>query len=162
MTFTTLQGEVFFRDVVLWFQRNVKAGDIIGGGFDIDFPDLGGQIAPSPVVADYKVIKIGRVRMRVGADTDRTFEFKLPADPTSVEPAIVTFLLVSSNDLHMQIEFNGTVISDRKYTNGAERSIQEVAENIPVPVSNRNTITFTLLQGEVLLRDIVLWFRRVT
>ena len=115
MTFTVLQGEVFFSDVVLWYQRTAKAGDIIGSGFDTDiaFPDIGGgNIGPPRVFADYKVIKLGRVRMSVGADTDRSFEFELPELASStLSPGIVTFLLVSSNDLHMRIELNGTVIS---------------------------------------------------
>jgi hypothetical protein len=39
----------------------------------------------------------------------------------------LTFLLVSSNDLHMRIELNSAVVSDRLYTNGPERCIQELA-----------------------------------
>jgi hypothetical protein len=160
MTFTVLRGEVSFSDVALWYQRSVKAGHIIGGGPDLEI-DFGGHITPDQVFADYKVIKIGRVRMSVGADIDRTFEFELPGLTRPAVPAIVTFLLVSSHDLHMRIEFDGTMISDRRYTNGPERSIQEIiSEGISVPVDDRKTMTFTVLQGEVLFRGVVLWFSR--
>lgn len=111
-------------------------------------------------VAGYEAIKIGLVRMSVGADTDRTFEFSLPRLTARDVPMIVTFLLISSNDLHMRIAINDKVISGRLYANGAERCIQEFANDIPFPAGDRHNMSFTVLQGEVRLSDVVLWFQR--
>jgi hypothetical protein len=109
------------------------------------------------IVAYYTAIKIGKVRMGVGS---RTFEFKLPHDTSGDSPLIVAFHLISSNDLHMQIAFNGTVFSDRRYTNGAERCIQDLANHVSFSTSDRNTLVFTVLRGEVSFSDVVLWLRR--
>jgi len=62
-------------------------------------------------LADFVAVKIGRVRMSVAGDNRRKFVFSLKNDVSDRFPMIVTFLLVSSNDLHMRIELNGTVIS---------------------------------------------------
>ena len=114
------------------------------------------------VLSDFLAVKIGRVRMSVAADTRRTFLFTLPEVIPEDFPMIVTFLLVSSNDLHMRIEFNGTVISDREYTNGPERSIQEFANHVSFTtnIDDGNAMIFTVLRGEILFRDVILWFRR--
>jgi hypothetical protein len=114
------------------------------------------------IVGDYKVIKPGPVRGKPGGDTDRTFEFDLPkaiAVPGAPDHMIVTFLLVSSNNLHMTIDIDGTAISDRQYTNGPERSIQEIAVNIPA-APLRKAMTFRVLRGEVRFSNVVIWFQR--
>lgn len=113
------------------------------------------------IVADYRAIAIGDVRAQVGPDIDRVFEFDLPGTLSRVDPVIVSFLLVFSADLRMRIELNGIVISDRQYTNGVERCIQDIARDIPFFEENRgNRLVFTVLQGEVIFSDVVLWFQR--
>lgn len=115
----------------------------------------------SGIVADYKAIVINRVRLRAGAEGTRPFEFFLPGLARVEEfPVIVTYFLVSSNDLHMRIELNGTTVSDRKHANGPERCIQELARGIEVPERKPNVMLFTVLRGEVLFSDVVLWFQR--
>lgn len=84
-------------------------------------------------VASYSVVTTTPVVLLVGGDTDRTLEFTVPKDAVLAgSPMIVTFLLLLSNDLNMTIAIDGTVVSDRKYTNGAERSIQEFATDVSV------------------------------
>jgi hypothetical protein len=76
---------------------------------------------------------------------------------------MVTFFLISSNNLRMRIDLNGTLVSDRQYTNGAERCIQDLVKDVSFPnefVDNK--LTFAALQGEVLFSDVVLWFQRNT
>jgi hypothetical protein len=109
------------------------------------------------ILAEFLAVKIGRIRMSVAADTRRKFVFRLPPKVSKDNPMIVTFLLVSSNDLRMQIEFNGTVISDRQYTNGPERSIQEFANHVSFTTAD-NDMIFTVLRGEAVFRDVILWF----
>jgi hypothetical protein len=73
---------------------------------------------------------------------------------------IVKYLLVLSlNNLHMTIDIDGAVVSDRQYTDGPERCIQEIAVDIPVAPLQKE-MTFTVLRGEVLFSNVVLWFQR--
>ena len=161
VTFTVVQGEVLLSDVVLWFQRNAEGGnDVVGGGFDVDGIDLAVIHDPPLITADYVAAKAGRVRLAVGADTDRTVEVDLPDRALSGRPMLLTFLLVSSNDLHLRIDLNGVLVSDRRYATAAERCIQELALGVPVVPRTPNRLVLTALQGEVLLRDVVLWFQR--
>jgi hypothetical protein len=116
-----------------------------------------------PIVADYKAIMMGHVRLRVGGDTDRTFEFDLPKMSVKDVPVMVTFFLISSNDLRMRIDLNGALVSDRQYTTGPERAIQDLVTSVTFPrdfVDNK--LTFAVLQGEVHFSDVVLWFQRNT
>jgi hypothetical protein len=115
------------------------------------------------VVADYTVIVLGNVRLLVGGPASRPFKFNLPAGATQRFPVVVTFLLAYSKDLHMRVELNGAIVSDRRYTNGPERRIQDLA-NAPlnlanVPLKDRNTMIFTVLQGEAVFKDVVMWFQ---
>lgn len=141
MTFTVLRGEAYFSDVVLWFQRRTTEGSTGG------------------IVADYKAVKIKPVRLRVGGDTDRTFEFFLPSAITAAPglPMIVTYLLVSSNNLRLTTSIDGITVSDRRYTNAPERCIQDVVTGIPATVEK--TMTFTALSGEAYFSDVALWFQ---
>jgi hypothetical protein len=116
------------------------------------------------IVADYIVVHTGPVRLRVGADTDRTFQVPLPGteDVTVVKPLpmiVSYFLLLSVNNLHMTIDIDGITVSDRQYTNGPERCIQQIAVNIPADPL-RKAMTFRVLRGEALFSDVVLWFQR--
>ena len=108
------------------------------------------------IVADYAVIAIGNVRLRAGGGASRTFNFALPAGATDRFPVVVTFLLALSNDLHMRVELNGAVVSDHRYSNGPERRIQDLAN---VPLEHRNSMIFSVLQGEVVFKDVVMWFQ---
>jgi hypothetical protein len=109
------------------------------------------------IVARYTVIVIGNVRLLVGGAASRTFKFTLPAGATQRFPVVVTFLLAYSNDLHMRVELNGALVSDRRYTNGPERRIQDLA-SVPLEDLGNNMI-FTVLQGEVVFKDVVMWFQ---
>jgi hypothetical protein len=148
ITFTARRGEAFLGDVVLWFQRRASVIDTATGG----------------IVADYKVIKgANPVRLRVDGGAVRSFEFVLPqaiqAGGARDAPMILTFLLVSRNSLHLTIAIDGAIVSDHKYTNGTERCIQEVVTEIPADPL-RKTMTFTVLEGEAVFRNAVLWFQR--
>ena len=72
---------------------------------------------------------------------------------------VVTFLLVSTRDLTLRIELYGAVVSDRDYTDGAERTVHEIATDVPVAGNARYTMTFTVLRGDVEFSDVVLWFQ---
>lgn len=162
LTFTILRGEGLFSDIALWSRRAAadSGGDIGGGIFaGVLSGDIGDTRRP---LADYVPLHIGRAVLAVGADVDRSLEFRLPEKTSGDFPMILTFLLVSSEDLHMRVEFNGTLVSDRRYTNGPERCIQDVANHVAFSTSGLNTITFTVLQGRVLFSDAVLHFKRDT
>jgi hypothetical protein len=107
-------------------------------------------------------VKTGRIRMSESVDSRRKFTFSLPSGIPNEFPMITTFLLVSSNNLRMRIEFNGTVISDREYTDGPERAIHEFVDHVSfsTDIDHGNALIFTVLQGEALLRDVILWFQR--
>jgi hypothetical protein len=150
LVFTVLRGEVSFSDVVLWSKREAFDSTISG--------PIEGNIQDIREAANYTPIHSGRAGLPIGVDRDRTFEFRLPPNTSPDSPLIVAFHLISSNDLHMQIAFNGTLISDRQYTNGPERCIQDFANHVSFSTSDRNTLVFTVLRGEVLFSDVVLWF----
>ena len=110
------------------------------------------------IVADYKIIKTGPVVLKVGGDIDKTFEFVLPK-ATEPEAAILSFLLLGSNDLQLRIDINGDTVSDRLHSpGGVDRCIQQVVG--PVLKDGKNEITFTTVKGEVRFSNVILWFQR--
>lgn len=115
------------------------------------------------VAASYSVVTTDPIELLVGGDTDRTLEFTVPKDAVLAgSPMIVTFLLLLSvNNLHMTISIDGNIVSDREYTDGAERCIQELATDVSVDQSSK-TMTFTVLRGSAVFTDVLLWFRRDT
>jgi hypothetical protein len=112
------------------------------------------------IVADYKVIKDGPVVLRAGNDIDVTFEFSLPRFPIAPdEPAIISFLLLGSNNLRLKFVLNGTDVSDRIYSAGPERCIQDVIQPRAIQ-GGTNQMTLIAVTGEVRLSSLVLWFQR--
>jgi hypothetical protein len=111
------------------------------------------------IVADYNVVSRGKTELKVGGDIDKDFPFDLPGQ-TKDSRTVVSFFLISSDNLQMTVDIDGTEVSDRSYTNGAERCIQDVAPPELHISPGPHKMNFKVSQGEVAFSDVVLWFQR--
>ena len=117
-------------------------------------------------VADYKVDGIaGDARnLRIGGDTDTTFNFPLGKDVKHDQPAIVQCFYESqpdANNLNFTFRLNGTDVRTIFNVTGRQFGTIQVAR-IGLTKNNNNTIDIRLggVAGGVTFRDCVLLVQR--
>jgi hypothetical protein len=110
------------------------------------------------IVADYKTIARTSRTLSVGGDVDQTFRFSLPRAVASGLDAILTFSVLRCEGLRLRIALNGTEVYDRRHGSGDVRCVQAIVG--PVVRAFDNDITFTVVSGELILADVVIWFQR--
>lgn len=110
-------------------------------------------------IADYAVVRDASFTLGVGADIDRTFDFELPRDVRTDTAAVLSLVLNRvSATTQLRIDINEATVYDTQPGSGVGRCIQEVVP--PVLVDGANQLAFTVATGEVVLSDVVLWYKR--
>jgi hypothetical protein len=105
-------------------------------------------------VATYGVVMDKPLTLAVGADIDRTFEFTLRAVDEG-HSVIVSFLLVSTNNLQLQITLNDMSYT-YAYSAGPERVVHEVIG--AAAREGDNQLTVRVNQGSCRFSDMILWY----
>ena len=111
---------------------------------------------PHASASKLAVILAGQIRLAVGGDIDRTFDFNLDGVfGPNTERAILFFNLTNASALELSIKLRNYQLVKR-YPSNHERSVHEVVGPRAVS-SGANQLTFAVREGSCTISDVVLW-----
>ena len=113
-------------------------------------------------IADYSIISDGKVKMKIGGDIDKSFNFNLPSNYHRGSRGVLAFMLdtVNPSNLKFKVEINGSRVFNARYNSDVFHTVHEVVPGSLMQAGGNN-IEFTVTGGggELQMGDAVLWFQ---
>jgi hypothetical protein len=115
---------------------------------------VGGRAEPP--ASRFMVIRDRPVTIRGGEDIDRVFNFFFGSRVWLDEQIVISFLLINTEELRLEVNINGDIGYTQNYLAGPERVIQKVLK--PAGREGQNQLTLIVHQGSCIISDLVIWY----